>query len=673
LRATASIIVSVVRPELQNAPPVVVDERVDVEVFRTITVDVLANDSDPDGSAAGLTVLSSTTPLLGTADRRGGVITFTAGPVLGATVITYQVGDPGGGVSTGRLVIQVIETIPLPPVAVDDVRSINGPGGSAQIPVLENDSDPDTPQSALSVVSVTLVSGNGAATAGSGVVTLTAAPDFIGNLVATYQIRDDDDLRATATVTLEVLEPPNRPPTARDDAAEVVGGDLVDVNVLFNDDEPDGDPLTLQITGGADPALGSAQVRDDNSIRFVAVPGAVGTAVILYQISDGEFTANAAVRVAILPCGQAAPVAPDVFLQTGYMQPIAVDLGAYAQNGQIVDVGEPLLAAAGVISPVAGQNGNIVFDYSVVNVCNQRDTGTVTIDVNQDPVAQPYQVAIGRTEQRSIPVSDLATDAEPLTIVALAGQPAWATIPAGGAALSVVPNGAPAGTYAFTATIQDPGGLSVVVDVRVDLVNRPPVANADSVDATAGPVTFRPIDNDTDPDGDALQLLSFPATITFSNGSTGTVAAVGTDQLQVDPVAGEGIATFTYTVVDTGGLVSAPATVTVRVNRPPVALAVQTSIDPDVPTAVPLPANDPDGDALAVTLSGVPASVTVTVSGLVLTVTAPLDLAGSTFSFGYTVTDPSGAAASSTVQIEVIDPVNGPPGTTTTTTTTPPS
>ena len=134
-------------------------------------------------------------------------------------------------------------------------------------------------------------------------------------------------------MTLQVLEPLNRAPIARDDTAQLVGGDVVDINVLFNDDEPDGDPLTLSITAAPDPALGSAQVRPGGIIRFASAPGAVGTATIGYQIDDGELTSNAVLRVSILPCGQAPPDAPDVFLQTAYMQPIAVDLAIYARNG----------------------------------------------------------------------------------------------------------------------------------------------------------------------------------------------------------------------------------------------------------------------------------------------------------------------------------------------------
>jgi large repetitive protein len=212
--------------------------------------------------------------------------------------------------------------------------------------------------------------------------------------------------------------------------------------------------------------------------------------------------------------------------------------------------------------------------------------------------------------------------------------------------------------------------LSVVVDIVVELVNRPPVANDDAVNASSGPLTIRPIDNDSDPDGDALQLQSVPQTITFSNGNQGTITVIGSDQLLIDPGSGGGIATFTYTVVDTGGLVSAPATVTVRVNRQPTADPAQATIDPDVATAVALAAGDPDGDPLTVTLTGVPADVVVTVSGLVLTVTAPASYAGSQFTIDYTVTDPSSLTATARVTITV---TGTPPTTTAPPTTAPPT
>ena len=50
LTATADIIVTVQEAPVVNQPPIVVDERVTVETSGSIVVDVLANDSDPDGS-----------------------------------------------------------------------------------------------------------------------------------------------------------------------------------------------------------------------------------------------------------------------------------------------------------------------------------------------------------------------------------------------------------------------------------------------------------------------------------------------------------------------------------------------------------------------------------------------------------------------------------------------
>jgi hypothetical protein len=89
LRASATIVVSVLEPSTTNAAPVVADEDVTVEINQDpITIDVLSNDTDPDGLQSSLRVLSSTRPALGSATRTGGLITFDAGPAVGVAVIT---------------------------------------------------------------------------------------------------------------------------------------------------------------------------------------------------------------------------------------------------------------------------------------------------------------------------------------------------------------------------------------------------------------------------------------------------------------------------------------------------------------------------------------------------------------------------------------------------------
>ena len=107
----------------------------------------------------------------------------------------------------------------------------------------------------------------------------------------------------------------------------------------------------------------------------------------------------------------------------------------------------------------------------------------------------------------------------------------------------------------------------------------------------------------TAPNADlALQIV--PATITFPNGEDGTITIVGDRKLRIDPGKGEGTTTFTYTVRDADGGVSAPATVTVvgpPLNTPPFATRPDRSTwSSTVPTDIVLDASDADGDPISV-------------------------------------------------------------------------
>ncbi len=192
--------------------------------------------------------------------------------------------------------------------------------------MLANDTDPDETPGGLTVVSAARVSGDATVSLVGSVVTISPPAGFVGQVVVTYTIRDGLGLTATSNVVLVVQEPLNRPPDARDDGVDVVNGGSVNVPVLLNDSDPDGDPLAVTILSSADASLGSTSLNTNRSISFTAVPGASGTATITYQVSDGELTDTAALRINVRPCAESSPVANDGFLQTGYRQPIAVDL-----------------------------------------------------------------------------------------------------------------------------------------------------------------------------------------------------------------------------------------------------------------------------------------------------------------------------------------------------------
>jgi hypothetical protein len=222
--------------------------------------------------------------------------------------------------------------------------------------------------------------------------------------------------------------------------------------------------------------------------------------------------------------------------------------------------------------------------------------------------------------------------------------------------------------------ISDPGGLQVRVPVTVELINLAPVANPDVVRADNGQVSFQPLANDSDPDGDAIALQSVPDTLTFANGEVGAIQRLPDDTLSIRPGKGTGTATFAYSVVDQFGLVSPQTTVTVIVNSPPTAATLDVVMAAGATVTAVVTAVDPDGDALVLTIDDDPTPLTVVVDGLTLTITAPVEAANTDFALRYTVTDALGASATEFIRVSVGDPdttTTTPPTTTTTTTIAP--
>ncbi|MFN3256151.1 MAG: Ig-like domain-containing protein [Ilumatobacter sp.] len=676
LRDDASIIISVREPEVVNEAPIARDDFVTVEVGVSQRVDVLANDEDPDGEDGELRVTSSTRPLIGTAVRSGNVITYTAGQTTGTATIEYQVADSDGALATGRLQVTIVEPILVPPEARPDGRTIAGPGVPTQIDLLANDIDPDGAPGGLRVVSATLDGGPGSVSLFGSVVTITPAVDFVGTLSGSYTISDEDLLTASSTFSLTVLEPLNRPPVAVDDATSVVNGGTVTSAVLFNDSDPDGDLLSLSIISGPDSTLGTARVSGDQAITFTANPGQSGTAVVQYQVSDGEFTDSAALRIAVATCAQSTPTARDAFLQTGYQQPITVDLSAYASNGVVTEVSGPPSYQGNVYTPPAGTNNNVTISYAVVNDCRQRATGTITIDVNQDPVGQNQSISLGRDETRELPVGVLASDAESLTIIGSAGAPGWAST--GPARVVVAPTQSVAdGVYTWTVTVADPGGLTTQVGISVTITNKAPQAQPDAIDASAGaPVSVDIVANDVDPDGpnSSLRVQSVPSSVTYSNGVTGTLELLGDGRtVRVTPGGGRGNATFDYSVVDGSGAVSPSVSVSVTgpaENRAPNAADQTANVRTGQVAEVVLAASDPDGDQITAQIVSDPSGIVSDgPDGLVVEVTAAPP---GTYTFTYNVVDTSGAVSrTATVTVIATTPATTTTVADTTTTTVP--
>ncbi|MEZ5115694.1 MAG: Ig-like domain-containing protein [Candidatus Nanopelagicales bacterium] len=174
----------------------------------------------------------------------------------------------------------------------DQALDVPAPG------VLANDSDPDGDP--LTVGLVTGPDRGELTLAPDGGLTYVPAPNDHGDVTFTYRVTDGTNPPTTAEVTVR-LASVNDAPTAADDVARSDSGAPVDVDVLANDGDVDGDALTAVIL--TEPAHGSAAIVD-GVLRYTPQPGFAGDDVVSYAADDGELRsspANVTVTVTAAP------------------------------------------------------------------------------------------------------------------------------------------------------------------------------------------------------------------------------------------------------------------------------------------------------------------------------------------------------------------------------------
>ena len=125
-----------------NSPPAAADDVVTVRENGSLEINVLANDSDPDGDTLSVSIV--TPPANGTASVTAGqrVLYTPAQNFTGADTLTYQDDDGHGNTATAHVFITVVPNANHPPVAMPDSFSV-ARNNTITADVLANDYDPD--------------------------------------------------------------------------------------------------------------------------------------------------------------------------------------------------------------------------------------------------------------------------------------------------------------------------------------------------------------------------------------------------------------------------------------------------------------------------------------------------------------------------------------------------
>ncbi len=284
-----------------NRPPVAVDDGKVLESCPlSLNLNVLANDSDPDGDP--LTVIAAGTGQYGTTRiNADGSITYTAnagddGRLCGlGDSFTYTIRDSFGATATATVRLTPLPRPNRAPLAHDDAAS-TAIGTPVRIDVLANDSDPDG--DALVLEGAATPAHGSVATNADGSLTYTPAPGFEGSDSFAYTVSDGHGGKASAKVTVTVGT--NRPPLALDDSVAVLKGYGRDIDVLANDSDPDGDRLRVIAVEHTSSMTATVSINADGTVRYQHSHGTQGPDTFRYTITDDHgHTATATVHVLV--------------------------------------------------------------------------------------------------------------------------------------------------------------------------------------------------------------------------------------------------------------------------------------------------------------------------------------------------------------------------------------
>ena len=472
--------------EFANQPPTANDNSFTVEQDSTDNaLDVLANDTDPDGDP--LTIVDVTQPANGEAVISGDVILYTPNAgYFGPDSFTYTIDDGFGGQDTATVSVEVIRAN-QPPVANDNQFEVESNSTDNEFDVLANDSDPDGDP--LTIVDVTQPA-NGEAVISGDVILYTPATDFVGGDSFTYTIDDGRGGQATATVSVEVVQV-NQPPVANDNQFEVERDSVDNVfDVLANDFDPDGDPLT--IIDLTQPSNGEAVISGD-VILYTPNPGFSGSDSFTYTIDDG-FGGQASAQVSIEVLDEnRPPVANDVMASTTRTQPADIDVLAndFDPDGDPLEIIDFTTPADGTLS----LSGNI-FTYQPDQLFFGDDSFTYTIsDGRGGQASATVFIEVAFANQAPVAVDDFASGPAgvPITVDVLAND-----FDPDGDPIEVI-NVARRSLSASTATINEDGTITFVLSASCSGVSRFDYTITDPFGATdVATVTLQRVSGDED-------------------------------------------------------------------------------------------------------------------------------------------------------------------------------
>ncbi|GAB6040859.1 Ig-like domain-containing protein [Endothiovibrio diazotrophicus] len=357
-------------------------------------------------AGGSLTLISYTQPAGGAVVvNDDGSFAYTPNAAFsGVDTFTYVVDDGLGAQHTAQVTIDVGGVQPgadpannLPVTGYDFYSVARGTQASGN--VLGNDTDPDgdpltaqlqqLPNHGLAILTT------------GGDFTYAPEAGFVGNDFFSYTAEDGRGGIQVEWVEIEVgggtatpADGGNSPPVAGDDNFSVLTGTPLSGNVLTNDQDPNGDPLSVTLVSNP---LGNLALTADGQFTYTPLDGFSGEDAFQYQVDDGQGGSTiATVHLlvdATAPTTNVAPHAGDDLYIGAVDVPIIANVldNDHDPNGDLLDVigfsqpahGTLTIANNGEMNylPAAGYSGTDSFSYTIDDGFGHTATATVSLNI----------------------------------------------------------------------------------------------------------------------------------------------------------------------------------------------------------------------------------------------------------------------------------------------------
>jgi large repetitive protein len=405
-----------------NRPPLARDDDYGVRPGRTTILEVLENDTDPDGDVLTVAGTSEVAASQGKVELIDGgrALQFTPGEgAAGTASFRYTVDDGRMGVSEAAVNVRIApETENVAPTSIRSGAVSVEQGQQISYNVLADWADPDGDD--VFLVNASPTGGDSVRFSPDGFVTFEHKSAELGLKEVAFTV-SDGQLTAAGVLTVDVKPTGSLNPVGTPDFAQVFAGETVLIEPLENDLTPSGAPLALL---GVDQVPTAASVTPNPERGTIAFSSsAPGEYIFLYNVGADAAVSVGLVRVQVVePPAEAPP--PIAVKDTAYLRPgeptsVPVLVNDVSPSGRVLAVQsaddsatddlvsvEILTNTVARVTASEALDRQLQFSYTVSDGIN---TATATVTVVPVPPLVKHQPPVAVDDVISVRAGDIAT------------------------------------------------------------------------------------------------------------------------------------------------------------------------------------------------------------------------------------------------------------------------